>query len=204
MLIFLAPRLVLLSVPKTGTTALEEALAPRAEIVFRSDPTVKHLNLRQYLNRIQPLIARNGQRPLETVAVIRKPLDWLGSWYRYRSRDGLIGHPNSTANVSFEQFATEYLRPHQKDRPPYARLGRQSEFLLDHDGKIAIDHIFRYESLPLLVDFLSQRLDHPITLKRTNVSPKATTELSPQTRNRLRHELALDYQIWQGARHATG
>ena len=83
MLIFLAPRIVLLSVPKTGTTALEEALAPRAEIAFRSDPSVKHLNLRQYLNRIQPLIARQGQAPFETVAVIRKPLDWRAYPYPF-------------------------------------------------------------------------------------------------------------------------
>ena len=68
MLIFLAPRIVLLSVPKTGTTALEEALAPRAEIAFRSDPSVKHLNLRQYLNRIQPLIAR--PMPVASVALL--------------------------------------------------------------------------------------------------------------------------------------
>ena len=199
MLIFLAPRIVLLSVPKTGTTALEEALAPRAEIAFRSDPSVKHLNLRQYLNRIQPLIARQGQAPFETVAVIRKPLDWLGSWYRYRSRDGLIGHANSTAHVSFEQFVTDYLRP--KGRPAYARLGRQSEFLMDHEGRIAVDHIFRYEAMPLLVDFLSQRLGRPIELQRKNVSPPGATDLEPGTRARLRRELALDYEIWQASRH---
>lgn len=204
MLIFLAPRLVLLSVPKTGTTALEEALAPHAEIVFRSEPSIKHLNLRQYINRIQPLIARRGQPLPETVAVIRKPLDWLGSWYRYRSREALIGHANSTANVSFEQFVTEYLIPRQKDRPAYARLGRQSEFLLDHDGKIAVDHVFRYESLPLLVDFLSQRLKRPIELQRSNVSPQGRTDLTAETRALLRRELALDYEIWQRARHTAG
>ena len=200
MLIFLAPRIVLLSVPKTGTTALEDALAPRAEIAFRSDPLVKHLNLRQYLNRIQPLIARRGQPPYETVAVIREPLGWLGSWYRYRSRDGLIGHPNSTAHVSFEQFVTDYLRP--KGRPAYARLGRQSEFLMDHDGRVTIDHLFRYEAMPMLVDFLSRRLGCPIELLRRNVSPAGTTELEPATKARLRQELAQDYDIWQAAHHA--
>ncbi|MEF9604569.1 gamma-glutamyl kinase, partial [Paracoccus sp. PXZ] len=97
MLIFLQPRIVLLSVPKTGTTALEQALAPRAEIAFRSRPEIKHLNLRQYLHRIRPLLAPLGEPDFETVAVIREPLDWLRSWYRFRARDELIGHPNSTA-----------------------------------------------------------------------------------------------------------
>lgn len=200
MLVFLKPRIVLLSVPKTGTSALEEALAPHAEILFRSEPTIKHLNLRQYLNRIRPLIARANQPPFETVAVIRKPLDWLGSWYRYRSRDVLIGHANSTADVSFEEFVTEYLRP-PRDRPPYARLGRQSEFFLDHDGNVAVDHIFRYEAMPLLVDFLSGRLGCPIELQRSNVSPQGATKLTQETRSRLRRDLARDYEIWQDARH---
>ncbi|KGJ06496.1 hypothetical protein SAMN04487972_10155 [Paracoccus halophilus] len=200
MLIFLGPRIVLLSVPKTGTTALEEALAPLAEIAFRAEPSVKHLNLRQYRNRIQPLIARRDRPAFQTVAVVREPLDWLGSWYRYRRRDALIGHRNSTAGIDFEQFVTAYLQP--DGPPPYARLGRQSELLIDHDGRVAVDHIFRYEAMPLLVDFLSERLNHPITLERVNVSPAAALELTPATRERLRRELAGDYAIWQAARHA--
>ena len=92
MLIFIKPRIVLLSMPKTGTTALETALAPRAEIAFRIRPEIKHLNLRQYLNRIQPLLEPFGA-PFQTVAMIREPLDWLRSWYRFRAsqRSGL--HP---------------------------------------------------------------------------------------------------------------
>ncbi|MDQ7776954.1 MAG: hypothetical protein Q4615_14315 [Paracoccus aminovorans] len=56
MLIFVKPRIVLLSVPKTGTTALEQALSERAEIAFRGRAEIKHLNLRQYINKIRPLL----------------------------------------------------------------------------------------------------------------------------------------------------
>ncbi|RQP06774.1 MAG: gamma-glutamyl kinase [Paracoccus sp. BP8] len=198
MLIFLKPRLVLLSVPKTGTTALEEALSPQAEIAFRARPEIKHLNLRQYLNRIRPLLNPLGGPEFETVAVVREPLDWLRSWYRFRARDGLIGHANSTAHVSFEAFAADYLRP--GNRPEYARLGRQSEFLIDHDGAIAVDHVFRYEAMPALVEFLSQRLGTRIALRRRNVSPQATTDLPPAAEARLREALAPEYAIWQAAR----
>lgn len=200
MLIFLKPRIVLLSVPKTGTTALEQALAPHAEIVFRARPEIKHLNLRQYLNRIRPLLGPLGKPDFQTVAVIREPLDWLASWYRFRARDALIGHPNSTALVSFETFVNDYLRP--DNRPAHARLGRQSDFLIDNDDKIAVDHIFRYEALPALVDFLSTRLGRTISLRRSNVSPPAPTELAPQSKVRLQQALAGEYAIWQAARQA--
>lgn len=200
MLIFLKPRIVLLSVPKTGTTALEQALGERAEIAFRGRPEIKHLNLRQYLNRILPLLLPLGGAPFETVAVIREPLDWLRSWYRFRARDALLGQRNSTAGVSFEAFLEAYLAPGR--RPDYARLGRQSDFLIDHDGRIAVDHLFRYEAMPALVDFLSARLGHEITLPHANVSPEAATDLTPQAEARARAVLAGDHALWQGARQA--
>jgi hypothetical protein len=197
MLIFIEPRLVLLSVPKTGTTALETALAPRAEIAFRARPEIKHLNLRQYRNRILPLLAPLGPRPFRTVAVIREPLDWLASWYRFRARDERIGHPNSTARVSFQRFVEDYLTP--GPRPPYARLGRQSEFLTDPQGRVAVDHVFRYEAMEALLEFLSRRLGTEIRPGRENVSPPAETGLDPATQARLREALAADYAIWQQA-----
>ncbi|WJS85428.1 gamma-glutamyl kinase [Paracoccus sp. TOH] len=200
MLIFVKPRIVLLSVPKTGTTALEEALSPQAEIAFRARAEIKHLNLRQYLNRIRPLLSPLGGPEFQTVAVVREPLDWLRSWYRFRARDRLIGHANSTAHVSFETFVRDYLRP--GDRPDYARLGRQSEFLTDNAGGIAVDHVFRYEAMPALVAFLSERLGSAVDLPRRNVSPQAATDLAPETETRLRAELAPEYAIWQAARQA--
>lgn len=201
MLIFIEPRLVLLSIPKTGTTALEQALAPRAEIAFRTRPEIKHLNHRQYLNRIRPLLAPLGKRPFESVAVMREPLDWLRSWYRFRSRDELIGHENSTAQISFSQFLDDYLSGDK--RPPHARLGKQSEFLVDHDGRIAVEHVFQYEAMPALIDFLSARLGCTITLKQANVSPKAATDLSPDTETAARQALAPEYAVWQKARQVA-
>lgn len=201
MLIFIEPRLVLLSVPKTGTTALEQALAPKAEIAFRTRPEIKHLNHRQYLNRIRPLLAPLGKRPFESVAVVREPLDWLRSWYRFRARDELIGHPNSTAHISFQQFLTDYLSAEQ--RPPHARLGKQSEFLIDHDGRMAVEHVFQYEAMPALIAFLSARLKTRIALKQANVSPRAATDLPPETEAMVRDALAPEYAVWQAARQAA-
>ncbi|MFH5774592.1 gamma-glutamyl kinase [Paracoccus sp. NGMCC 1.201697] len=201
MLIFIEPRLVLLSVPKTGTTALEQALLPHAEISFRSRPEIKHINHRQYLKQIRPLLAPLGHPSFDRVAVIREPLDWLRSWYRYRARDALIGHPNSTAQISFEQFLRDYLS--EGERPAHARLGRQSDFLLDATGRISIQHLYRYEALPELVRFLSQRIGVPISLGRSNVSPEAATDLDPKAEVWARAALAREYEVWEGARQAA-
>lgn len=200
MLIFVKPRIVLLSVPKTGTTALEQALSERAEIAFRGRPEIKHLNLRQYINKIRPLLHPLGGPRFETVAVMREPLDWLGSWYRFRARDALIGRPNSTAHLSFSRFVEDYLHP--GERPSHANLGRQSDFLIDNDNRIAVDHIFRYEAMPALVDFLAARLGQAIALPRVNVSPEAATDLDAGTETRLRAALAPEYAIWERARQA--
>ena len=48
MLVFWKERLVFLAVPKTGTTALEGALAPKAALVFRDPPILKHTPLYRY------------------------------------------------------------------------------------------------------------------------------------------------------------
>jgi hypothetical protein len=67
-------------------------------------------------------------------------------------------------------------------------------------GEFAVDHLFRYEALPALVDFLSARLGQPITLPRANVSPAAATDLAPQAEARLRAALSDEHALWQGAR----
>ena len=45
MLVFWKQKLVILSVPKTGTTAIEAALAPHADIVVSHPPEQKHAPL---------------------------------------------------------------------------------------------------------------------------------------------------------------
>lgn len=197
MLSFVRPRLTLLSVPKTGTTALEAALAPHAQVVLRARAEIKHITLSQYQLQIEPLLARIAGPPFRTVAVVREPVSWLGSWYRYRARPQLRGAPNSTDGISFDDFVTAYLG---KDRPPYARLGRQSSALAPAPGRPPVDLLFRHTSMGRLVAFLSEELGTDITLQRLNVSPAGDLTLKPATHARLRAALADDFALWECAR----
>ena len=200
MLAFVAPRLVLLSIPKTGTTALEAALAPKAEMVLRSRPEIKHLTMSQYNLRIEPLLRNIPGPRFKVAAVVREPLSWLGSWYRYRQRPQTAGQPNSTIGISFEGFVQDYL---SEDRPPYAALGRQSGFLSPSPGKRGPDILFQYEQMDQVVRYFEDALKTELKLNRVNVSPPADMTLTEATAARLREALAEDYALWESAARPT-
>ncbi|PRX38096.1 hypothetical protein SAMN05216257_103383 [Meinhardsimonia xiamenensis] len=197
MLVFWEERLVFFATPKTGSTALEMALRPVAGIALTDPPVIKHTPAYRFRRFLAPYFAACGADDFETVAVVRHPVDWLGSWYRYRSRAELEGHPNSTRGMSFNDFVRAYLK---RRRPPFAEVGSQAKFLTDSDGRIAVDHLFRYEALPALLTFLEKRLNREIRLKRLNESPAAELTLRPRLIARLQAERAEEFQVWEQAR----
>jgi hypothetical protein len=193
MLVFWKARLVVLAVPKTGTTALEEALAPRADALIRNPPEKKHVTARRYRNQLAPYFENRGGRPMELMAVIREPLDWLGSWYRYRARSEIAGRASSTAGLSFDAFVEGWL---SDPEPEFARVGRQSRFVSDGDGRLLVEHLFRYEALGDAVTFLEGRLEAPVDLPRRNASARVPLELDPALDARLRAEARADFDLW--------
>jgi len=194
MLVFWKKKLVVLAVPKTGTTALETALLPHADSAILNPLQMKHVPVQGYRNRLAGFFEQRGQRPMELMAVIREPLDWLGSWYRYRGRDAIAGGEKSTKGMSFDRFVEAWL---EEDPPEFARVGRQSRFVSTGKGEIGIDHLFAYERLDLAVGFLENRLSVSLDLPQRNVSPRADLSLSPDLAARLRHEAARDFEIWE-------
>jgi hypothetical protein len=197
MLVFWKQKFVLLAVPKTGTTALEQALLPHASAAILDPPGQKHVSAMGYRNRLSKFFEQRGNHPMELVAVMREPVDWLGSWYRYRSRPQLDGSANSTAGQSFEEFVAAWLSP----KPPaFARVGSQANFLTDDEGKRAVDHIYRYDDFASLVIWLEQRLNVALDLPRANVSPEKALSLSPGMTARLRREAAAEFELWDSLR----
>ncbi|TCP40818.1 gamma-glutamyl kinase [Rhodovulum marinum] len=193
MLLFARERLALLAVPKTGSTAWAAALGERADMVVRAPPPLKHMTLRRFRTRLVPVLERAGLTGIETVAVIRQPEEWLGSWYRYRARPALAGRAASTRGISFEDFVIAYLGT---DRPAYADLGSQSRFVAPGSDRRGVDHLFRYDDPKALLDFMQTRLGEPIKLPRRNASPTAPLNLSAATRARLRRERAEDFALY--------
>ncbi|MEL6572921.1 MAG: gamma-glutamyl kinase [Pseudomonadota bacterium] len=199
MLVFWAEKLVMLAVPKTGTTALQGALAPRASIVLRDPPQLKHSPVARYKRFLQPMFSQGGGQPdMETFAMVRDPVDWLCSWYRYRSREDLIGHPNSTHGINFDDFVVEYC----KGKPaPFANVGSQAKFLTLGDKSVGVTHLYKYEAMASALTFLCHRLSKDeITLKQKNVSPSMEVTLSSDIEARLRSKRAFEFEVWSQGR----
>lgn len=194
MLVFSKARLVVLSVPKTGTTAIEQALAAHAAIAVLDPPELKHAPVYRYNRFFRPMIEKFIGPDIETIAVMREPVSWLGSWYRYRQRPFLAGTPVSTAELSFADFVEGYLRD---PRPPYANIGSQAKFLEPRPNGTSVDRIFRYEALEDCVAYLERRLGIEIALPRVNVSPVADLALPSSLRLRLGETCAEDFALWE-------
>jgi hypothetical protein len=193
MLVFWKARLVLLAVPKTGTTALEEAFLPFADASFLNPPRLKHMTVRRYRRQLAPVVEAESE-PMELMAVMREPLDWLSSWHRYRMRDAIAGQPQSTAGMDFAAFVQAWLTD---DPPEFARVGRQSRFLSDGRGALGVDYLFRHDRIDDAVAFLSDRLGVTPEIGRRNVSPGAPATGLPDAMQRLMRDGAPEeFALW--------
>lgn len=194
MLISLRKRLAILSMPKTGTTALEAALAPYCDIVYKHDPRAKHMPLRRFERFLRPYLRELTDAPIETACMIREPEAWLGSWYRYRARPALDGHQNSTRDMSFDAFVTAYL---SEEKPPFARVGRPYRFVTTVENRVGVTHLYKYDSWPAYVAFMEERFGLTLTPERLNVSGEADLTLSDATRAALQSEMEEDYRVYR-------
>lgn len=193
MLVFMKEKLVFLSVPKTGTTAFERALSGHADMVVSNPPELKHAPLYRYNRFFRPMFEKVCNAEMETLAIMREPISWLGSWYRYRQRDFLNGKPNSTRGISFDAFVTAYC---QSDRPAFANVGSQAKFLEPRPNGTAVTHLFRYDEQTRLLAFLEERLKTKLTLETVNASPKMELSLSAETETQLRTCYATDFDLY--------
>lgn len=195
MLVFSHEKLVFLSVPKTGTTAYEAALAPRAAMVVRQPPELKHAPVFRYNRFFRPMIDKFMGEGFDVLAVMREPLDWLGSWYRYRQRAGQEDARNSTHGISFDTFVTEYMKG---KRAAYAQVGSQAKFLEPQKNGTAVTHLFRYEDQQGLQRFLAGRLGIEVDTQKMNASPRMPLDLSQDVAERYRRKFAVEYRLYDG------
>lgn len=192
MLIFWESRLVFLATPKAGSTAVEAALEGLANVAVQRPAALKHADLRTYRQHIEPwLHSVTGDR-FTTVALMREPVGWLRSWYRFRLRDDDEDPDHPMIGVSFAQFADAYAQP---GGVAAAHVGTQSQFLTH--GQDRVDRIFRYEDMETFTHYLEDRLDCAISLPRINVPPAVDVSLAPAKESRLREAMARDFALYR-------
>lgn len=189
---------VLLALPKTASTTLERTLAPYATEVVSAPPGRKHLPARGFVHTRAAGLAEQGhpRESYELVTMFREPIAWLESWWRYRARDD---SRQSTADMSFEQFALHYLAG--DDDAPIPK-GRPAKFL-HAQGAVAVDRVFSVERPDVWSAWFSERIGAPLEFERRNTSGAARGELSFATREALAAHFAPEYDVWRRL-EATG
>lgn len=198
MLVFSAQNLAFIAVPKTGTTAVEMALRPKADIIFAKNR--KHVTAQRFHRRIAPFLSDTFGLTPDRVAVMREPEDQIRSWYKYRRRNDQLGSSNSTANLSFDAFVRDVI---SDAPPPHAAIGSQWN-MLTGGGAVLVHHVFAYETPEPFHGFLEDRFGEPITLKVKNASPPAEAHLEPATRAALRNARAQEFDLYARLRDAGG
>lgn len=167
MLILGKQKLVVLETPKTASLALRAMLAGHA--LPQSDRVARHIGQNTYQLKHAGRLTLAFGEGLETLAVMRAPLERMKSWYRYRMRPQVAHLPISTRGISFEAFIRAYL---DENSPEMANVGRQDRFLSWTGAQAQVDHVFDYARLDLLVGFLSACLGEKLVLPRRNISPR--------------------------------
>ncbi|QBX34124.1 sulfotransferase family protein [Paracoccus liaowanqingii] len=191
MLIFWDQRLVFLATPKAGSTAIEMALDSLASASLQRPAALKHTDIGSFRRYLGPwLEAQTGDR-FTTVALMREPVDWLRSWYRFKLRDDDDDPDHAMAGIGFAEFAQGYAQP---DGPSRMGIGRQVDFLTEAETRV--DRIFRYDRIDGFVDFLEGRLDCAIELPRINVPPSVDVNLDPGAEAALRLAMARDLALY--------
>lgn len=193
MLVFWEQRLAILATPKTGSTAIQNALESMATLSIQRPPILKHTSVQRFHRFIGPYLETTSGQPFTVVALMREPRDWLGSWFRYRQREDVIEADKSTRGMDFDRFVNAWCDDPQ---PEFANVGSQSRFLKPK-GEKGVDHLFRYEEIDTFVHFLEERLGCEIILPRLNVSPKAPLDLSFETEERLHKVAARDFALYE-------
>lgn len=183
-----------LAMPRNASTSIEAALLPFADIAFKGLPRFKHLNLAMYNLRLRPFLNANNYDDVKTVALFREPLCWLKSWYKYRSDPGIKLKRNSTAGLSFNEFIEAYL---MEERPDFAKIGQQSNFVLDKNSNIGVDFIFKFDHLAEFNSFMSERFATQFHFQLANASIDRDIETSPSLISELKTKFALDYEIYE-------
>ena len=190
-----------LSMQKCASSSIESMLRPHCDIILPVNP-FKHTNYRNYSKYIKPYLEEMANMgDAETICLVREPVSWLNSWYRFRSRSALRdpahkNHRNSTYHINFETFIEQYMTPNP---PSYANVRSQYDFARNNAGTTGIDTIFCYEKMEHFIAYMSRKIGIDIELGHTNISPRPGNILSPELENLLKQYIPDDFELYEQA-----
>ncbi len=194
MLVSVDANLAFLAMPKAGSTAIERAIGPYCDITYSGRPDFTHMTARLFHSHMRPYFKHRKINRIETCCLMRHPVSWLGSWYRYFGEDQFRDQPQSTNNMSFDEFAELYL---SMDNEAIKSIARPWDFLRGSHGNLGVKHVYRYEDMDRFLAFLESRFRKKFSLERLNVSPDRPTALSPGVLREVEKFFELEFDIYE-------
>ena len=212
MLVSRSHRFMFLAGTKSASTTVEFALRRHCQVALLRPEHGKHISYPEAIRLIGPLLGRARTQPADLFrfGVIRDPIDWVVSWYNYRSRESLQAageSGNSCAGVEFSQFAEAVMQ--HAARPGYAKLGTQSKRFHGTDGAVAVDYLIPLPRLQadliIIAEALAIKGTIDIGQKSLNVSPAifSASDIPAVLAARLRAHLVRDVALYERALQAT-
>ena len=194
MLIGVKKRFVFIANSKTASTSIEHSLVGQAEIQRGGGPQRKHIYLRDALPEYDFLFGRDGYgiESFFTFGVMRDPVSWIQSWYRYRCGNKV--ESPLPAGMSFGEFwaLNDWNRTMLQGVP---RL--QSYFFTDKAGASIVDYIIPYSQLAGHFITICEGLGIKSPLQSKNVSKVKGREIAiaPELAEEMRTFYAEDYAL---------
>ncbi len=184
-------------IPKCGSTTVERFMRPSCDFSLSGNPQLKHIRYEQVQENIWPLLAQLHLKVPYTFAVMREPVSWVESWYRFRARAELAPpdhpqHHNFTGHMTFAEYVEAVLQP----RPPsYARIHSQFYYVRNKAGEVGVDKIIPLEQVGVAVPALLAQYGITVAKPddRRNVSEvRVATALPNHLKDRLLDHLKQD------------
>lgn len=195
MLIGVRKRFIFVANTKTASTSIENMIASQVEIMRGGSPRQKHIMLRDVRKEYWFLFDR-PDHAFDTYfkfGVMRDPIDWIVSWYRYRKGNKTASPLPET--MTFADFWAERDWNIQRaNGEPYL----QQDLFVAADGTLLADMIIPYGNLQEGLHGICQRLQMPMELLHHNVSAMASLPepLSPALIEEMRAYYAKDYALF--------
>lgn len=192
MLMSMTYRFIFIANLKTGSTAIEEAIAHHADIRLLRTEWGKHMGIGEIESRFSWLFSEIPFDEYTVIGVTRDPIEWLISIYRSHLDPKFDGVPVSTAGMSFDEFLDTWCEANSVQILP------QTSRFIRSTGVNAVTRHLRYETLAGDLNKVLQELKlPPVTLTRANASPSDAPfpVIGQEAERFIRHTYDADYRF---------
>jgi len=194
MLIGIEKRFVFVASTKTASTSLEQVLRPHADIIRVGTAPRKHIPLSEIFPTYNFLFSQPDYGPelFFKFGVMRDPLDWIRSWYRYR-----LGNEVESPLPEGMSFAEFWAQKDWNILHGDGRKHLQRDMFMGRGGQLLADVIIPYDRLSAMFGDICTALGISRTLPRANVSHIKETETLPSwLEDEIRDFYQEDYQLY--------